>query len=442
MELASRWHAEEKTMSSQDGRDPGAKGRTGLPAAVAVLALTVGGVAGCDVLDVELPTRVPAEVIDDPAIAKTIVLGVQMEFECFFSNYVAGSGDFTDELFASTNFFGYNQFDLRQLESDSYQNDSCVSQNGFAIHRPMHTARFVADDAVKRLEGFDDGEVPDKASLMATALTYGGYVLTLMGEGYCMGVASDLGPPLNPSEVLQEAENRFNQAINLAETSGPQDILLMALMGRARVRLDLGDKSAAASDAKRIPEGFRKDATYSTANDLRENQVNVDVYRNNYVSVEPFFWNLEVDGVPDPRVTVTDQGRSGLDGRTPLWFVDKYPTSDSPIRLASWEEAQLVIAEAELGQSAVDRINALRAKHGLPRYMPADVNDDQAILAQVLEERRRELFLEGHRLNDKRRHNLPFKQGRNHKDTGTFTADQTCFPLAQKEVDNNPNVSS
>jgi hypothetical protein len=56
----------------------------------------------------------------------------------------------------------------------------------------------------------------------------------------------------------------------------------------------------------------------------------------------------------------------------------------------------------------------------------------------VLEERRRQLFLEGHRLNDMLRHDLPFPTGENHK--GQAWGPITCMPLPDQERLNNPNI--
>jgi len=156
--------------------------------------------------------------------------------------------------------------------------------------------------------------------------------------------------------------------------------------------------------------------------------------------VSPAYRNLRVDGVADPRVRVTDTGRRGNDTSTPLWLQQKYPTATSNIRIASWAEAQLIIAEAELGQEAVNRINALRTIHNLPLYQPANVSNAQAIFAQVIEERRREFFLEGgHRYNDMLRHKIPFPTGLNHKNEPY--GDITCMPLPEAERLSNPNIS-
>ena len=63
------------------------------------------------------------------------------------------------------------------------------------------------------------------------------------------------------------------------------------------------------------------------------------------------------------------------------------------------------------------------------------------VLAQVIEERRREFFLEGHRFNDVRRFNLPLEPavGAPFASGGTH-GDQRCFPLPDVERLNNPNI--
>jgi len=82
----------------------------------------------------------------------------------------------------------------------------------------------------------------------------------------------------------------------------------------------------------------------------------------------------------------------------------------------------------------VSAINALRTAAGLPLFSSTDPN---VITAQVLEERKRELFLDGHRLNDMLRLNLPFDTGTTFK--GVPYGATTCLPLPDAERLANPN---
>jgi hypothetical protein len=327
-------------------------------------------------------------------------------------------------------------WDQRRINPDNgnLSTSSCTS-TGFGIFRPLQTARFMAEQALARIESYTDAQVANRALLQATAAAYAGYSYTLLGEGFCE-MTVDVGPLLTPRQVLETAEQRFTRAMELATTANNTDILNMARVGRARVRLDLGKGTEAAADARSVPLTYVKNATYSAVNARRENQVYTYNGRQLYVSVDPRYRNLTVGGVADSRVNVRDGGRRGHDGITPLWLQQKYLSEAAPIVLASGKEAQLIIAEVEGGQSAVSIINALRARVNLPAFSSTDA---AAIRAQVREERRRELFLEGHRLNDMLRFDLPFDVGVNHK--GVPFGDTECLPLPSVERDQNPNIS-
>jgi starch-binding outer membrane protein, SusD/RagB family len=141
-------------------------------------------------------------------------------------------------------------------------------------------------------------------------------------------------------------------------------------------------------------------------------------------------------------VGVVDAGRSATDTNVPLFQPAKYSSVAAPIRIASWAEAQLILAEAQLAagntQAAVDIINVLHARAELPAYgggTPAQVR------AQLIEERRRELFLEGHRLGDMIRYEVPLTPapGTPFPRGGQF-GDRLCFPLPDIERNNNPNL--
>jgi starch-binding outer membrane protein, SusD/RagB family len=106
--------------------------------------------------------------------------------------------------------------------------------------------------------------------------------------------------------------------------------------------------------------------------------------------------------------------------------------------MASYTEAQLIIAEVVGGERAVSIINALHDAAGLPHFAS---NDPPAIQAQVLEERSREFFLESQHFFDVARLNLPLNPavGAPYLKGGLY-GDMRCFPLPDVERDNNPNM--
>jgi hypothetical protein len=149
-------------------------------------------------------------------------------------------------------------------------------------------------------------------------------------------------------------------------------------------------------------------------------------------------------GVPlmsDPRVLVRDAQKAAFNPFTDLWIQTKYTALASPIRLASYEEAQLILAESQAQQGQVSQaegtINAYRAAISLPPLTFASQTD---AITQIVEERRRELSFEGgHRLNDLLRYHLPWKGANGStQNFNPFTArpygNTTCWPLPTKEV--------
>lgn len=408
------------------------------PARVLLVAGMVVWLSACsldDALDVEAPSQVPAEDLDSPEFAALLVDGAIGDFECALGSYIVNGGELADELDDAT--FTVNRWPVHQRTvgpSDSrYGASDCAN---LGVYTPLSTARWAADNVLSRLQAWTDAEVANRTSLIATAAAYSGYAHLLLAEGFCT-LALDLSPELQPQEVFQRAETRFTTAIEAAQAAGNDDMLNMALVGRARTRLNLGRGAEAAADAENVEANYVKLATASTAVARRRNRVS-EQNRTGNISVSPEFHDLTVGGEPDTRVPVADAGRFSVDAMTRLWLQSKYVDDTSPIPIATWDEAQLIIAEVEGGQVAVDIINALRQKADLPAYAggtPAE------IAAQVREERRRELFLEGHRLGDVRRLSLPLDPaaGSPYPKGGAY-GDARCLPLPNVERLANPNI--
>lgn len=398
-----------------------------------VLLLVAGVLAGaCNgILDVEVPGRVQDVSLDNPTLAPTLVASAQGDFECAFSEFVHTTGLWANEFINASAGAEVNGWGARlpTYESGTGVCPTASSTRGaYATYLPLHIARHQADGALARLEGWSDQQVANRTSLMSTAAAYAGYTYALLGEAYC-SVALDDGPLVTPAASLALAEERFTRAIELASASNNTNVLNLARVGRARVRLDLGKKAEAASDAALIPAGFVYNSTYSTSNFRRNNTVVLNNNVNFHVSVDPAYRNLMVGTVPDSRVKVTDAGRRGNDALTPLWVQGKYANAASPIPLATWDEAQLIIAEAKGGEEAVAAINRIRTKYQLPQFSGGDAT---MIQEQIIEERRRTLFLDGHRIGDKLRLRIPFPTGLNHK--GVAYGNQTCLPLPAIEM--------
>lgn len=408
-----------------------------------LLAGVVLALGACDsLLDVEAASRIPAENLEDPASAQLLLSGAVGDFECAFNAYVVMSGIIGEELVDATQTADRWPYDRREIQPSDrrYGEFGCTA---LGVYTPLSTARWQAENVLARLQGWTDQQVPNRGAAIATAAAYSGYSHLLLGEGFCSGVLLDAslspGGEVSSADVLRRAEERFTQAISAAQAAGSADILNMALVGRARTRLDLGNRAGALADARQVAAGYVKNASASTIASRRENRVVEQNNTSQSVSVGPAYRDLAFGGVADPRVRVTDTGRTATDG-TRIWVQNKYADLAAPLPVATWDEAQLIIAEVEGGQTAVDIINMFHTRAGLPVFASTD---PAAIQRQVVEERRRELFLEGHHLGDIDRYDLaitpapgtPFSKG------GSYGS-ATCLPLPNIERLNNPNVTT
>jgi hypothetical protein len=412
---------------------------------LAALALT----AACTevtTLKQENPGQLDASGLYVPRNAQLLVNGVIADFECAFSRYAFGTAVFTDELtnaFSSSNNFDY---DRRSLPTNApYGTGTCGTAQTAPIYTTLSIARADADTVATHLEGWTDAEVPNRSKLLAQSYTYAGYSLTLLGESMC-SAAVNLGPELTPAELFAEAKARFDKAVTAATTANDAATLNLATLGRARAELDAGDKAAAGADAAKIPAGFTANISTDAGTARRQNYVFLGINQSSWASVDPSFRGLTVDGAADPRVAVTSAGRNGT-ANVPIWTADKYTSLATTIPVARYAEAQLIVAESKLANNdipgAAAAINAARATHpGLATYDPTGQTSAD-VLAQIQEERRRELFLEGHRMGDVRRYGMPFlpAAGTPFLSGGVYGT-QTCFPLPDVERINNPNIGS
>lgn len=405
---------------------------------VLLAAIIPFAATGCDgLLRVVDPQQVVASDLERPEHAQLLVDGAIADFHCAFGHLVIVGGLLGTELTNAHSTSGQTPFDRRSIETTGgwYANNTCG--DNLAAYRPISTARWTTDHVLMRLEAWTDAEVENRTRLIASAAVYAGYSHVLLGENFCTA-AVDGGPELSRQQVFERAEERFTRAIEAAQASGSTEVLNLAYVGRARTRLNLGRGPEAVSDAGQVPADFTVNAAYSDASSRSRNKLFWEKVQSNRSTVAEPYRELTFEGVPDPRVPAVSLGRTGTDQQTEIWLTGKYASGSSPIRLASWVEAQLIIAEVEGGQQAVDIINMLHDRAELPHFQSSDPAE---ILAQVLEERARELFLEGHHLNDLIRHNVPFDPppGTPYKYGGQY-GDTRCMPLPDRERHNNPNM--
>lgn len=429
--------------------------------------LLVVGLGACEaLLDVEAPTQVPQDRLNDPANAELLVSSAIADFDCAFVNYIATGGLLGDELVDSQLAARMWDYDRRTISEAGPSHAWDCDFPDPASYQALSTARFSADNAVRLLEGFDPNEVANHSTFLATAFAYSGYSRLLLGELYCSagslvpeGTELVPGPRITSEGLLERAIEQFENAMSLAQSAGADEILNMARVGAARANLDLGNEAQAAQLAGAIPSGFERVANFSSQSFRSSNQIWTLNNRDQRVTIEEDFRGLMFEGVADPRVPVRDEeALAAADNFSPWFTQQKYTGQESVIPIASHDEARLILAEVELGQTAVDIINDLHAAAGLPAWNPADPGNDVEVLGHVYEERRRELFLESQHFFDKLRFsekaqtlgvsaselnpNLPVDPaaGEPFPQKGGSYGELTCLPLPEIEELNNPNI--
>ncbi len=404
-----------------------------------------------DLLEVEAPDRVLPTSLDDPVAAQLLIESTVADFECAFADYILAAGNHGDEFGDSQLLAIYYQVDQRQSnETGGYIAQNPCASGRAAILVGLQTARWQGDETARKLEGWTDAEVANRQEGLATVYAHAGYAVLLLGESYCT-MAFDLGPELNSIQIFTEAESRFTNAITAARAAGSADLESFALVGRARARLNLAKwdggfdaakLAEAGADAQLVPPGFVRNATYSDTPNRRYNRIWWLHNVNELYTIEPDFRNLTVEGVPDTRVPVIDAGHASLGDRaTASWHQMKYLSLSTPIPIARYAEAQLILAEAQGGAAAVAIVDALRAGHGLPPYSGGTSAVEIQDLINL--ERSRELFLESQHLGDWLRNDLAFTPP-----PGTIYpvprggeyGSTRCLPLPIQETQNNPTL--
>ena len=110
------------------------------------------------------------------------------------------------------------------------------------------------------------------------------------------------------------------------------------------------------------------------------------------------------DRIGKATLRTTPVTKDGLTSDRDIWV---YTSSTAPIPIIRNEELILIYAEASIQnedfESAVTALNIIRNGHGLDDYSGPQTTD--ALINEMLTQRRYSLFYEGHRWIDMRRYN-------------------------------------
>jgi hypothetical protein len=445
------------------------------------LGVGVAVLAACSVtdkiLEVQNPGEIPIRDLNNPQLVKVLVAGVIGDFVHMYDDpFIWRGGMFTDEQVTGINWEQTARLNQRIVQFDEGDADLMFTSISRALRQ--------AEDVSTRLRMFQANPKTDALvaktldSLVAKTLAFAGYSYVAMGEAMCEATVSRLDPVtgdfifgdriLPPDSLFLRAVARFQEAVQMATAAGNNQILNLARVGMARAHLTLGDTAEVITWVSQVPPDFKWWLEYAEIIPRERNVLYTRVTGANHaLGVHPHFLNgtFGDTGIrstqTDPRIQHTPSWSTGHNALTKLYKpyqglrFEGYngqtiasggrPILYEPqtnILLADYLEAQHHLAEAQGPTSAtLTFVNARRAVGNQP---PVTLSGD-ALMAELREQRGRDLYMGGFRLGDLRRW---LKRGvGDFFPTGVHVNAQwglygtaTCFPLPLEEYEGNPNL--
>ncbi len=446
---------------------------------VALATVALGGCKG--LLDVENQGAVDAGNLSNPAYVGILTNSVVGEFQQMTHWDFIYTEKFSGEVVNHMTYFEELDIGYRNI-SDS---QGILGNGTFAMatFNPLHRTRWLADSVASRLKVWE-GDSAGRDLRLARVRAYGAYTYVYLGEQMCSSPVS-LSKPYTPTELFRDfAIPRFDEAITVATAAkawaqshapdadwsassltryanGADSIMNMARVGAARAALGMNDKAKAIQYASAVTPAFTSDASpgFRIYAQFLQDKIN-----NRFWTLLDPSGQKEISLYKQPLATVTDP-------RIPIQLLTVYDgTKNTPvpmstpafdtysgvlpgapvkpgmgIRIASAIEAKYILAEAQ-GNNAANLafINARRALGGMPA-LDASVSDVDFRNA-VIEQRQRDMFLDGHRLGDIRRYKQYYgldlyPKGLYPTSTSVSYGTQECFPIPVSELQGNPNAN-
>jgi hypothetical protein len=391
--------------------------------------------AGCSgLLDVENPNNVNQDNLDNPAAAAALANGALSATARAFGTVLTPYSEATDELTWIGSRDAWGDLDLGYLTG-------ITNEFVDAAFPSLAQARWLSDEAIKRLSAFAAvGVLPDSNDL-ARSYLYGAIAYVTIGDmfdDWPIGsdrtqAAAPLGPA-NMAQVYDTAIAYTTRGITIAQATGNTGLELDLTAMRARARhargvwvklnpfsaatlanplvndpLAVADANAALALASGTPDWMYRfnysSETIGTSIGFEVNQRLESRFGDPYIfptadnkRVDSIRLRDPIDAVPDPVLTKT---------------INDFVTGVQygSLTVVSSREMYLILAESRLAQNdsvgAATFINNIRALDaGLTPYDPLNAAHPRA-LAMYQHERRVNLFLQGRRLADHYRFGVP-----------------------------------
>ncbi|HSG08782.1 MAG TPA: hypothetical protein VLA36_10525 [Longimicrobiales bacterium] len=411
--------------------------------ALTVVAALLPSLTACDLdfFDVKNPNVIDAASVDPVADGEIFSRSAfQTLASAFSGGFIIYTAWFTNEAWVGDTFPTRNEFGRRLID------DRNGTHNG-SVWSPI-TQAIAQGEQVLEILG---GEPGQDLNLARGAFT-SAYGLVMLAEAFCEGTmrgpGGEPGPLMTPTQLLETAADRFDKAITFASgATGTEasNILNASKVGKGRALLQMGSKSEAAAAVAGVASSFEFNVAFVDDAGNRGRLGNGVYFYSAGGSREALVVPPHYRDMNDPRVTFWDSGRNAQDGVLRLWSQTKYDNWAAPIRLASGLEARYI--EVEAGGNAGAMLAFINERRAVGNQAPITTTDASELLAELMAQRSRDFWLDGHRMGDWRRNpnSVPniLQPGDNYykPEVGTVS-NQTCMPLPFAERNANPNIGS
>ncbi len=461
----------------------------GVAAVVGAVSTPVLVGACSDFLDAENPAAVETAVLEDSSffdlLANTAINNLQGPIPNlsgttdFWLTYLGAI--FTDELRNHHVFIDESLYDQRRVTTSN-------SYNNVFTYGPIQRARWLTDSIASRMRIiYPDSSLRDVR--LARTYAIAGYHHVQLAEGWC---EVPIAPPgqrygglVKSDSLFRLAEMRFDSAIKIAAAAraanapvqttagqrfalGADSIRNFAYVGMARAALGRNDKVKAAFAAGKVTAMGAGDFEYRLFHNSNTTSGLQNLWQDRLsggggvtsgsISGTPFF-ALDDARVPHPINATTGAPLTEAVQGTGSFVVPNSPPSHSTfngtkvgadfnyagsIRLASLLEARYILAEAE-GPTGTNIAFIESRRLAFPSSTAQTPTTAANFLTNLIDQRRRDFYLDGHRMGDLRRYlrlyNLDFYPKGAYLGSATTTyGDVMCWPINTAEITNNPLV--
>lgn len=359
------------------------------------------------------------DLLNDPDQIEFLITGVEARF-AFTYTRLGLIADLTadqlifDEVMDLATFPTYRE--IGSNYSGLGDNTVFTNNTNRGAYNALMGWRLLADDLVDRVDGLEglDADVANRANFIgnlhgAVSRYMIGFYLEDFACGPTAGVGTsgqecidDFGGPINASAIIRAGDMAVNEILPRLATAEqfatPAQVRVINTL-RARMHLFLGNYGASFAAAQ---NGMQPgDAPFQSLHSVQAANEYFFAAGDGRIQVIPdyrFAQYIEDNPEEANRVKLKQAPASLVNIDEPRFQQDMYPVQQSSMDFLTWQENHLILAElAALRGQAGDPlalVNAVRDSHEIGA-LPGPVTEQV-----IIEERDKELFLQGVRMFD------------------------------------------